>query len=135
MTCAACSSAVKKAVSKLDGVESGDVNLATEKLNIIFDEEKTSFDDLKKAVKDAGYGLLDETPVKTAELGIEGMTCAACSAAVERVTKKLDGVKSAAVNLTTNKGVFEYDPSKVKLSEIKAAVEKSGLYAEGYKTR
>ena len=54
------------------------------------------------------------------------MTCAACSAAVERFTKKLDGVKSAAVNLTTNRGLFEYDPSKVKLSEIKTAIEKAG---------
>ena len=126
MTCAACSSAVKKAVAKLDGVESGDINLATEKLNITFDEGRLSFDDIKKAVEDAGYGLRDDTPPKTAELLVEGMTCAACSAAVERVTKKLDGVLSASVNLTTNKGVFEYNPSKVKLSEIKAAIEKVG---------
>ncbi len=126
MTCAACSAAVKKAVTKLDGVENSDINLATEKLNVTFDENQLSDEDLKKAVEDAGYGLRDENPPKTAELSIEGMTCAACSAAVERVTKKLDGVKSAKVNLTTNKGVFEYDPMKVKLSEIKAAIEKAG---------
>ena len=103
MTCAACSAAVKKAVTKLDGVENSDINLATEKLNVTFDENQLSDEDLKKAVEDAGYGLRDENPPKTAELSIEGMTCAACSAAVERVTKKLDGVKSAQVNLTTNK--------------------------------
>ena len=54
------------------------------------------------------------------------------------MTKKLDGVKSAQVNLTTNRGNFEYDPSKVKLSEIKAAIEKAGYTPkdiEGEKTR
>ncbi|PKM62188.1 MAG: hypothetical protein CVU97_06270, partial [Firmicutes bacterium HGW-Firmicutes-21] len=30
---------------------------------------------------------------------IEGMTCASCSAAVEKAVKKLDGVSSASVNL------------------------------------
>ena len=34
---------------------------------------------------------------------IEGMSCAACSAAVERVTRKLDGVELSDVNLTTNR--------------------------------
>ena len=85
-----------------------------------------SFGDIQKAIERAGYGLRDENPPKTAELLIDGMTCAACSAAVERVTKKLGGVNNAAVNLTTNRGVFEYDPSEVKLSEIKAAIKKAG---------
>ncbi len=126
MTCAACAAAVKRAVCKLDGVDACDVNVATDKLDITFDTDKLSFEALQKTVEDAGYGLIDETPDKKAELAIEGMTCAACSAAVERVTRKLPGVKSAVVNLTTNRGVFEYDPAAVKLSEIKAAIEKAG---------
>ncbi|UOO37262.1 copper-translocating P-type ATPase [Oscillospiraceae bacterium CM] len=75
---------------------------------------------------------------KKTELAIDGMSCAACSAAVERVTRKLPGVTMAAVNLTTNRGVFEYDPTKTKLSEIKAAIEKAGFTPrdiEGEKTR
>jgi P-type Cu+ transporter len=66
------------------------------------------------------------TKLKTVELDIEGMSCSACSAAVERVTKKLPGMVSASVNLATNRGVFEYDPGLVKLTEIKAAIEKAG---------
>jgi P-type Cu+ transporter len=64
--------------------------------------------------------------LKTVELDIDGMSCSACSAAVERVTKKLPGMVSAGVNLATNRGVFEYDSSLVKLTEIKAAIEKAG---------
>lgn len=124
MTCSACAAHVQKAVSKLKGVERGDVNIATEKLIVRFDESQTSFADIKKAVESAGYGLEEQT--KRTEITVEGMTCAACSAAVERSAKKLEGVLSASVNLATNRAVFEYDPAKVKLSEIKQAVVKAG---------
>ena len=45
---------------------------------------------------------------------IEGMSCAACSSAVERVTRKLDGVEQSDVNLTTNRMTITYDEAKVK---------------------
>ncbi|MFA7108613.1 MAG: cation transporter [Sphaerochaetaceae bacterium] len=44
---------------------------------------------------------------------IEGMSCAACSATVERVTKKLDGVDESSVNLATNKLTISYDEKKL----------------------
>jgi len=138
MTCSACAAHVQRAVSKLDGVEACEVNIATEKLNVKYDESKHSFETVKKAVEDAGYGLIPEQRTKKIELLIEGMSCAACSAAVERTARKLDGVLSAQVNLTTNLGGFEYDPSRVKLSELKAAIEKAGYTPreiEGQKTR
>lgn len=138
MTCSACAAHVQKAVSKLNGVEISEVNIATEKLNIKYNEEKQNFETLKKAVEDAGYGLVSEQHTKKVELLIEGMSCASCSTAVERATQKLAGVMSAQVNLTTNRGSFEYDPSKVKLSEIKATIEKAGytpIDIEGEKTR
>lgn len=126
MTCASCAAHVQKATAKLDGVEASEVNIATEKLNVRYDGQKLDFEKLKKTVENAGYGLVEEQKAKRVELLIEGMSCASCSAAVERTTRKLDGVLSAQVNLTTNRGTFEYDPSKVKLSEIKAAIEKAG---------
>ncbi len=58
---------------------------------------------------------------------IEGMTCASCSAAVERVTRKLPGVISSEVNLTTNKAHIVYDPAQVKLADIKLKIEKAGF--------
>lgn len=62
-------------------------------------------------------------------LKIEGMTCAACSRAVERVSKKLDGVLEANVNLASEKLNITYEPSKVKVSDIKKAIEKAGYKA------
>ena len=47
--------------------------------------------------------------MKTEVYDIEGMTCASCSAAVERVTRKLPGVENSAVNLVTKKLSITYD--------------------------
>lgn len=58
---------------------------------------------------------------------IEGMSCAACSSAVERVTRKLDGVRRSDVNLTTNKMTICYDETKVNQETIMKKVEKAGF--------
>lgn len=58
---------------------------------------------------------------------IEGMSCAACSAAVERVTRKLDGVELSEVNLTTNRMTIKYDENKVTPELIMSKVEKAGF--------
>ncbi len=57
MGCESCVMRVKKAVATLDGVLRAEVDLVSEKLTVEFDESKTGFDRLKKAVHDAGYGL------------------------------------------------------------------------------
>lgn len=62
-------------------------------------------------------------------LAVEGMTCSACSAAVERVTSRLPGVASSSVNLATNRATIVYDPDQVKLTEIKNAIEARGYHA------
>ena len=57
---------------------------------------------------------------------ITGMSCAACSARVERVVKKLPGITSCSVSLLTNSMIVE---GSAKPSEIIAAVEKAGYGA------
>jgi Cu+-exporting ATPase len=64
---------------------------------------------------------------------IEGMHCAACSSAVERVTRKLPGVVRSDVNLTTNKMDIEYDEKTVTPELIMAKVEKAGFQALPFK--
>lgn len=127
MTCAACVKAVERTCKKITGVESAEVNLATEKLNITFDESKVTIEDIQKAVDKAGYkALLDTSNVV---LKIEGMTCAACVRSVERVVKKLDGIVEANVNLATEKLNVSFESSKVNIQDIKQAVLKAGYKA------
>ena len=126
MTCSACSAHVQRAVSKLEGVAAAEVNLATETLRVQYEESKVDFVKLQSTVENAGYGLIAPQVSKRAELGVDGMTCASCSAAVERALKKLDGVSEASVNLATNRTAFSYDPAKVKLAQIREAITKAG---------
>ena len=60
---------------------------------------------------------------------IEGMTCASCANAVERVTRKLEGVVESNVNLATEKLTISYDPDLVRVLDIKNAIEKAGYRA------
>ncbi|HRT82655.1 MAG TPA: heavy metal-associated domain-containing protein, partial [Oscillospiraceae bacterium] len=129
MTCAACSARIEKVLGKMDGVSSATVNLAAEKLNLEYDQEKVSEDQIKKAVEKIGYGYVEpkEEPLnERVEIPIEGMTCAACSARIEKVVGKMEGVKSVSVNLATEKAVVEYDRKALKLSSIRQGIEKIG---------
>ncbi|MDO4540060.1 MAG: heavy metal translocating P-type ATPase [Syntrophomonadaceae bacterium] len=60
---------------------------------------------------------------------IDGMSCAACSSAVERVTRKLDGVERSDVNLMTNRMTVLYDEKRVTPELIIQKVEKAGFGA------
>jgi len=50
------------------------------------------------------------TDTKQLTLPITGMTCANCVASVERNLKKLDGVETAVVNLSSERATVEFDP-------------------------
>lgn len=61
---------------------------------------------------------------------ITGMSCAACSASVERVTRKLEGVSESEVNLTTETMRIVYDENVVGEKQIVAKVNKAGFGCE-----
>jgi Cu+-exporting ATPase len=66
MTCASCVVRVEKALKKVAGVKEANVNLATEKVSLVFDEKKTDLHALAAAVEEAGYRLhLPEEKIKT----------------------------------------------------------------------
>ena len=127
MTCASCAKAVERAVRKLDESVEASVNMATEKLSISYNSEKVKSKDIENAIAKAGFGVIREEKNKDVIIPIGGMTCASCSKAVERAVKKLDGVESIQVNLATEKASITYSPSKIKLYEIKEAIQKAGF--------
>ncbi|MGN0596677.1 MAG: heavy metal translocating P-type ATPase [Ruminiclostridium sp.] len=59
---------------------------------------------------------------------VEGMTCAACQAHVEKAVSKLNGVKSVSVNLLANSMQVEYEG--ITENDIIRAVEKAGYGAK-----
>lgn len=60
---------------------------------------------------------------------VSGMSCSACSSAVERAVRKLDGVEDVSVNLLSNSMQVDFDESKVSSDEIEKAVDKAGYSA------
>ncbi|MDO5517989.1 MAG: heavy metal translocating P-type ATPase, partial [Clostridium sp.] len=124
MTCSACSSRVERFVRKLDGVEEANVNFATETLNVDFDEKKLNVNDIENTVVKAGYGVKKNLKVYTFK--VEGMTCSACANRVERVTNKLNGVESSAVNFAAETLTVHINEDEVGYGQIKAVVDKAG---------
>lgn len=132
MSCAACAARIEKGLGKLEGVSSVNVNFAMEKATVEFDDEQVNVGKFEEVIGKLGYGVIkkNEASGGKAILSITGMTCAACSARIEKKLSRLEGVKAANVNLTTEKATVEYDPSKVKVSDLVKAVKDLGYGAE-----
>ncbi|WP_342560218.1 heavy metal translocating P-type ATPase [Psychrobacillus sp. FSL W7-1457] len=125
MTCAACSARIEKVINKMDGVEEANVNLALEKSVIKYDPEKVTEEDFEKKIEALGYGVVKEKK----EFAITGMTCAACSARIEKGLNRLEGVSSANVNLALERATVEFNPSDLTVNDIIEKVEKLGYGA------
>ncbi|NLS78036.1 MAG: copper-translocating P-type ATPase [Chloroflexi bacterium] len=122
MTCASCVSHVGRALKKVPGVEEAQVNLATEKATVRYQDDAASLRSMVDAVSDAGYQVATETIT----LPIGGMTCASCSAHVQRALSKVPGVVEASVNLATEKATVTFVPESAGLAEFKKAVAEAG---------
>ncbi|MFL1583129.1 heavy metal translocating P-type ATPase [Stutzerimonas stutzeri] len=122
MTCASCAGRVERALLKVPGVASASVNLANEQVRV--ESSEADLAALIEAVQKAGYGV----PVQSLELAIDGMTCASCVGRVERALLKVPGVRSAAVNLASERAHVEVlgPPDPAALIQ---AVEAVGYHA------
>ncbi len=122
MTCASCAGRVERALLKVPGVASASVNLANEQVRV--ESSEADLAALIEAVQKAGYGV----PVQSLELAIDGMTCASCVGRVERALLKVPGVRSAAVNLASERAHVEVlgPPDTAVLIQ---AVEAAGYHA------
>ena len=67
-------------------------------------------------------------PDARVELALEGMTCAACAARIEKVLNRLPGTQ-ATVNFATESAVVGHDPARTPVDALIAAVERSGYRA------
>jgi Cu+-exporting ATPase len=68
-------------------------------------------------------------PVATVSFPVEGMTCASCVNRITRFLRKADGVEEANVNLATETATVQFDPARIDLAGLAAAVEAAGYVA------
>src|SRR5437762_9452695 len=62
------------------------------------------------------------------ELALEGMTCAACAARIEKALNRVSGTE-ASVNFATESANVTFDPAQSNPSALIAAVERAGYHA------
>jgi Cu+-exporting ATPase len=107
---------------KLAGVGEASVNLATEWASVVYDERLTSPAQLVETVGETGY-----TPLTAEwEIGVGGMTCASCSARVERALNRPTGVIEASVNLAIERASVRYLPATLEQGDFLRAIQEAG---------
>ncbi|MDP1928029.1 MAG: heavy metal translocating P-type ATPase [Thiobacillus sp.] len=122
MTCASCSARVEKVLKQLPGVTDATVNLATEIATVTGDTDMAS---IQRAIEKAGFSV----PTESCTLDISGMTCASCSARVEKALGKVPGVLDASVNLATEQATIKRVKG-ISAAMLIAAVEHAGYGAQ-----
>jgi Cu+-exporting ATPase len=126
MTCANCALNIQRNLKKIKGVKEANVNFATERASVSFDQEQVKIGDLADKIHDAGYGVA----MASVEIPVTGMTCANCAMIIERaLSKKVPGVLKASVNLATERARVEYIPTITTIEDIIAAIERAGYRA------
>jgi Cu+-exporting ATPase len=121
MTCAACAARIEKVLNRLPGVAAS-VNLAAERVRVDLVPGQTTAQQVVSAIEKTGYSV----PLQTVELGIEGMTCAACSTRLEKVLNRLPGVE-AAVNLAAERARVRYVPGVADPALLIDAIKRAGF--------
>ncbi|KAH0553137.1 hypothetical protein GP486_006675 [Trichoglossum hirsutum] len=157
MTCGACTSAIESGFRNVKGVGSVSVSLVMGRAVVVHDPEIMPAEGVREIIDDRGFdatvlstdlkskGSEDEgqmsededktllgtdAPVlSTTTLAVEGMTCGACTSAIESGFKDVAGVKSFNVSLLSERAVVEHDPSVITPSQIAEIIEDRGFEA------
>ncbi len=122
MHCATCAVNIEESLSQLKEVTKAQVNFGTDTAHVEFDPEKVRLSDLEKAIKDAGYNVIN----RQASIKIGGMMCATCVETIEAALRKLPGIAAASVNLGTEKAYVTYNESITTLGDMKKVIEDTG---------
>jgi Cu+-exporting ATPase len=123
MTCANCVATVERNLKKVDGVETANVNLSSERAAVSYDPDKATLPDFIARVEQAGY----EVAMGEASLKIKNLTDTADVKRLEKALHGLEGVIEANVNLATEKAQVRYVPTIVSQNELRRLIRSAGF--------
>ncbi|KZZ93810.1 ATPase, P-type, heavy metal translocating [Moelleriella libera RCEF 2490] len=151
MTCGSCTSAVEAGFKNVAGVGSVSVSLVMERAVVMHDPRTITAEEVREIIEERGFDaelLSTDLPspavakfadspssetgsgsVKTT-VAIEGMTCGACTSAVEGGFKDLAGVQSFSISLLSERAVIEHDPAVLSPEQIVEIIEDRGFDAK-----
>jgi Cu+-exporting ATPase len=128
MSCASCANTIEKSLQKVPGVQSANVNFASEQATVEYDETIATHKQMSDVVTETGYTLVDQSQVD-GEFKVIGMGSDHCAGVVKKALESLDGVTNVKTSFANGSATFTYDPSQVKLSVLKKAVDDAGYEA------
>ena len=163
MTCGSCTSSVESGLQGVEGVGSVSVSLVMERAVVAHDPEKISAMQIRDVIEDRGFDaevlssdrpespLFDlgeeeaweedtgsqalESGISTTTIHVGGMTCGACTSAVEGAFKDVAGVKSFSISLLSERAVIEHDASIIPPEKLAETIEDTGFDAELVETK
>ncbi|KXX83257.1 Copper-transporting ATPase 2 [Madurella mycetomatis] len=152
MTCGACTSSVEAGFKGVDGVGSVSVSLVMERAVVMHDPQRISADRIREIIEDRGFDaevLSTDLPSPIAPrasfgsfptddgpqtmittVAITGMTCGACTSAIEGGFKDVTGVRHFSISLLSERAVIEHDPALLTAKAICDIIEDRGFDAE-----
>ena len=149
MTCGACTSGVESGFKNVEGVGNVTVSLVTERAVVHHDPAKLSAEQAQEIIEDRGFDaeilssdmpqvnsaasylrMEDQsTSLATTTVSVGGMTCGACTSAVEGAFKNIPGVKSFSISLLSERAVLEHDLTMLSPEKIAEVIDDTGFDA------
>ncbi len=123
MTCANCVATVERNLKKVDGVQSANVNLTTERATVEYYPDSATIQDLINRIDRAGYGIA----TGEADLLIQRMSDDTDARRLERTLLGMDGVVTANVNFANERAHITYVPTAVTQLDIRTKINISGF--------
>ena len=123
MTCANCVATVERNLKKVEGVDTANVNLSSERAAVSYDPNKASLGDFISFIERAGY----EVAMGEASLGIKNLADNADTIRLEKALNETEGVIEASVNLATEKALIRYVPTVISQNELRRTIRSAGF--------
>ena len=123
MTCANCVATVERNLKKVNGVDTANVNLSSERAAVSYDPDKASLPDFIARIEKAGY----EVAMGEAALKIKNLSDAADVKRLEKALNGLEGVIEANVNLASEKALVRYVPTIVSQTDLRRLIRSAGF--------
>ena len=148
MTCGACTSAIESGFKGVSGLKHFSISLLSERAVVEHDPNLLNGNEIVEIIEDRGFNASilesqdaeapskprtakqgEEAPVAVTTAAIEGMTCGACTSAVEGSFRGVDGLLKFNISLLAERAVITHDTSKLSSEKIIQLIEDGGFDA------
>lgn len=151
MTCGACTSSVEGGFKNVPGIKSMSVSLLSERAVIEHDASVISPAAIAEIIEDRGFDAailetteahssagsgpqhlmaIPRTDIFSTTVAIAGMTCGACTAAIENGFRGVDGLVQFNISLLAERAVIVHESSKLSTDRILEIIEDRGFDAQ-----